>query len=91
MAMRDISKAQPVQLTTEEVAHWDAEIDQAEKELADPATRPAHVTLRWNQQPLDLVRRAAKLHGVPYQTYLKEAAVHQALVDLSMAEKVGVV
>jgi predicted DNA binding CopG/RHH family protein len=87
---RTISKAEPVELTDAEVAEWDRQIEQSGQKLAQSGVRPASVSSRWNQASLEVVKRAARLHGVPYQTYLKEAAIRTALADLSLAERAGV-
>ncbi len=42
----------------------------------------AKVTMRWSKAQLDVVRRAADLFGMPYQTYVKQAAFRAALDDL---------
>lgn len=42
----------------------------------------AKVTMRWSTAQLDVVRRAADLFGMPYQTYVKQAAFRAALDDL---------
>ncbi len=42
----------------------------------------AKVTIRWPREQLDVVRRAADLFGMPYQTYVKQAAFRAALDDL---------
>lgn len=75
----------------------DAELtgDQAEKarrliEQADTEREEAHVTLRWGRRQLDIVRKAARLAGVPYQTYLKQVSVHRAIEDLRAAREAGI-
>jgi hypothetical protein len=47
---------------------------------ADPT--PLHTTLRWSREQLELVRCAAERYGMPYQTYVKDAAFRRALEDL---------
>ena len=69
--------------------------EQAEKaqrliDLADTEHDQAHVTLRWGRRQLDVVRRAARLAGVPYQTYLKQATMQRAIDDLRAARAAGV-
>ena len=44
------------------------------------------VTLRWDKQHIDVVRRAAAIAGVPYQTYLKQIVFNHALEDIARAE-----
>ena len=41
--------------------------------------------MRWSRQALEVVREAAELHGVPYQTYVKQVVFRQALTDLKDA------
>jgi predicted DNA binding CopG/RHH family protein len=60
----------------------DADIDRLE-EAADNRYAPAiHTTLRWSREQLDLIRCAAEHYGMPYQTYVKDAAFRRALEDL---------
>lgn len=47
------------------------------------------MTLRWGRVQLDIVRRAARLAGVPYQTYLKQATMQRAIEDLRVARTAG--
>jgi len=46
----------------------------------------AKVTMRWPREQLDVVRKAAELFGMPYQTYVKQAAFRAALDDLQKLE-----
>lgn len=55
-------------------------IEEAEKELDE-----TRVSFRWGKEQLDLVKRAAKQMGVPYQTYLKQVVYRQCLIDLKSA------
>ncbi len=48
----------------------------------------AKVTMRWPRTQLDVVRRAAELFGMPYQTYVKQAAFRAALDDLQKVKAV---
>jgi predicted DNA binding CopG/RHH family protein len=59
-------------------------------EQADSERDEAHVTLRWGKRQLDIVRRAARLTGVPYQTYLKQASMQRAIEDLRAAREAGI-
>lgn len=72
-------------LSPEEAAAARAQIDQAESERID-----VHITLRWGTQQLDIVRRAARVAGIPYQTYLKEAVIRRAIEDLRGAREIGI-
>jgi predicted DNA binding CopG/RHH family protein len=57
---------------------------------ADSERDDAHVTLRWGRRQLEIVRKAARLAGVPYQTYLKQATMQRAIDDLRAAREAGV-
>ena len=74
-----------VELPPEQEEHARKLIDQADSEREE-----AHVTLRWGRKQLDIVRRAARLAGIPYQTYLKQATMHRAIEDLRSAREAGV-
>ena len=66
---------------------------QAERQLTaleeDPGV-PVSTALRWRKPQLDIVRRAARLAGVPYQAYLKQAAIKSAIAVLRAAREAGV-
>jgi len=76
---------QNVELSPEESAEAERQIAQAESERTDVST-----TLRWGRAQLDIVRNAARLAGVPYQTYLKQVVIRAALMDLRLAHEAGV-
>ena len=46
------------------------------------------VTLRWRKEQIAVVKRAAALMGVPYQTYLKQVVFRQASSDIERAQAV---
>lgn len=50
----------------------------------------ARVFVSWSPSALAVIRRAADLHGVPYETYVKQVAYRQALTDLRDAAVAGV-
>lgn len=75
----DVSFPADVQTRIEEA------VAAAELELADRAGSEVRVNFRWGQAQLDLVRQAAALADVPYQTYLKQAVYRQAVADLKDA------
>lgn len=60
-------------------------IDRLEAE-ADRDIADATVTLRWGKEQIDVVKRAAALLGVPYQTYMKLAVFKQSLADIERTE-----
>ncbi len=55
---------------------------------ADREVAAGSVTLRWGREQIAVVKRAAALMGVPYQTYLKQVVFRQALADIERAESV---
>ena len=55
---------------------------------ADQETAAGTVTLRWGRKQIAVVKRAAALMGVPYQTYLKQVVFRQAVADIEHAETV---
>jgi hypothetical protein len=56
---------------------------EAERQIAGSS-----VTLRWGRDQIAIVKRAAALMGVPYQTYLKQVVYRQAVADIERAEAV---
>ncbi|MDQ3703367.1 MAG: hypothetical protein M3442_20980 [Chloroflexota bacterium] len=58
------------------------------EEEADREIAAGTVTLQWGREQLAVVKRAAALMGVPYQTYLKHVVFKQALTDIERAEAV---
>ena len=57
-------------------------------EEADREIAAGTVTLRWGREQIAVVKRAAAIMGVPYQTYLKQVVFKQALADIEHAEAV---
>ncbi len=53
---------------------------------ADRELAAGTVTLRWGRDQIAVVKRAAALVGVPYQTYLKHVVFRQALADIERAQ-----
>lgn len=69
----------------------DAEVSEMVTRLeaeADRQIAAGSVTLRWGREQIAVVKRAAALMGVPYQTYLKQVVFKQALADIEQAESV---
>ncbi len=46
-------------------------------------------TVRWSARQLAAIKRAAARFGMPYQTYIKDAAFRRALQDLADVDRVG--
>jgi predicted DNA binding CopG/RHH family protein len=59
-------------------------IEQSEKDIEE-----ARVNFRWGIEQVDLVKKVAKLMGVPYQTYIKQVVYRQCLQDLKDVELVN--
>lgn len=62
-------------------------VDRLESE-ADQEITAGTVTLRWGREQIAVVKRAASLMGVPYQTYMKQVVFKQALADIQQSEAV---
>lgn len=54
---------------------------QAEKDIEE-----ARVNFRWGSDQVNLVKKVAKLMGIPYQTYIKQVVYRQCLQDLKDSE-----
>jgi predicted DNA binding CopG/RHH family protein len=46
---------------------------------ADEEDEQARVNFRWSKEALEVVRQAAKLMGIPYQTFIKQTVFEHAL------------
>ena len=66
------------------VRHINELEDQADKDV-----QAMNVNFRWGREQVALVKKAAALVGVPYQTYLKQVVWKQALEDIHQAELAG--
>jgi predicted DNA binding CopG/RHH family protein len=71
-------RVQEDEKTSELINRLEAEAD---REVASHS-----VTLRWRPAQIAVVKRAAAIFGVPYQTYMKQVVFRQALEDLRQAE-----
>ena len=69
-------------------ARLEAMEEETERELAIRPLDEARVNFRWGREQLAFVKRAAAAMGVPYQTYIKQAAFRQAAADLQMVQAV---
>ena len=58
------------------------------EEQADRDIAAGTVTLRWGKEQIAVVKRAAAIMGIPYQTYLKQVVFKQALSDIEQADAV---
>lgn len=73
-----------VELPPDQEARAEAAIAAADEEL------DARVNFRWGKAQIDVVKRAAALAGVPYQTYLKQVVWQRAIEDIRAAQGAGV-
>ncbi len=85
MAKRLHTPLEPVDLSEDDAAQFEVEIDEAERELSE-----MRVNIRWGRAQVATLKRAAAVYGVPYQTYVKEAAMRQAISDLRAAAEARV-
>lgn len=60
--------------------------EETEQELAARPVEGTRVNFRWGREQLEFVKRAAAAMGVPYQTYIKQAAFRQAAADLQIVQ-----
>jgi predicted DNA binding CopG/RHH family protein len=74
------------EMDEEESARFAVIEEQGERD-AEQEIREQRMNVRWTKMQVDLVRRAAAIYGITYQTYLKQAAVRQALADLKTARE----
>jgi predicted DNA binding CopG/RHH family protein len=74
---RNYKRLGTVEFSEEEDKRITKMIEQAEKELEE-----TRVSFRWGKDQLKIVRQAADMMGIPYQTFLKLAAYEHALAIL---------
>ena len=87
---RDIGKPIQIKIVADRVEE-DPETSELVTRLeaeADQDIAAGTVTLRWGREQIAVVKRAAALAGVPYQTYLKLVVFKQAMADLEQGEAV---
>lgn len=84
--VKQITTLEDLGLTPEEAVVAEAEI---ERQLAS-TEEEARVNMRWGRDQLSAVQKAAKLAGVPYQTYIKLVAFQRAVGDIEAAKKAGI-
>lgn len=49
---------------------------------AEADLQEARMQIRWGAQQINLIKQAARLMGIPYQTYAKQVLFKQALEDI---------
>ena len=70
-----------IELSPEEDTKIAQKIEEAERELED-----LRISFRWGKEQLEVVKKAAKQMGVPYQTFMKMAVFQRALDVLKDVE-----
>jgi len=70
----DIEDLGTVELDAETEAKVNRMIAQADEE-----DELARVNFRWSREALEVVKHAAKLMGIPYQTFIKQTVFEHAL------------
>lgn len=80
---RNYKELGPIELPEEEDRRIAAMIEQAEKELEE-----TRVSFRWGKEQIEVVKKAANLMGIPYQTFLKLAVYEHALAVLKSSEPI---
>ncbi len=83
--MGQIEGMEPYEIDSEDATRAEAAIEQADRDLAEET----RVNMRWSRAQLEVVKRAAALFGIPYQTYVKQAAFRAALDDLVKVREAG--
>ena len=64
-------------MTDAEAAAFDQKIKAADEEQGH------RVSLRWGDEQIAVIKAAAAMFGVPYQTYIKTVLYRQAVTDLN--------
>ena len=59
-------------------------LDRAEREEEEAGEM--RVNIRWHRDQVNIIKRAAQLLDVPYQVYIKQLAIRQAMTDIQAAE-----
>jgi predicted DNA binding CopG/RHH family protein len=85
MAKYVIEDLTDIELPDDEAQAFERQIAQADREVEE-----ARVNFRWGSKQVAVIKKAADLAGVPYQTYMKTVLFRQALADLAEAKSLGV-
>jgi len=54
---------------------------------ADEEIEQMRMQIRWGIKQIKIIKQAAALMGIPYQTYVKQALFHQAIEDIKNSER----
>ncbi len=75
---RNYEELGAIELPAEMVQKVESMIAQADEE-----DREARVNFRWGKEQLEVVKEAAKLMGIPYQTFMKQVVLERALAIIN--------
>jgi len=56
-------------------------------EEAEEDVKEMRMQIRWNKKQISVIKKAAALIGIPYQTYAKQTLFLQALDDIQKASQ----
>ena len=56
---------------------------------AEEDLKEARLQIRWKTRQVNLIKQAAKLMGVPYETYAKQVLYRQAMDDIERSKALG--
>lgn len=85
MTNRKLRRLDDVTLDVDTDARVQRMHDEADADIAD--LDAVRVNFRWGRAQLEVLKRAAALYGVPYQTYLKMVALRAAHADIERAAR----
>ena len=70
------------ELDDEELSEEQTELIEKMTQQADNDIEEMQISFKLANQQLSIIKRAAGLLGIPYQTYIKESAVRQSVADI---------
>lgn len=65
----------------------DQKIQEAEEDI-EKEKKEARLQIRWRQGQMNLVKEAANLVGIPFETYAKHVLYRQAIKDIEKSKSV---
>ena len=69
-------------LDDEELSSEQTDLIEIMTQQADKDIEDMQITFKLGKQQISIIKRAADLIGIPYQTYIKESAVRQSVSDI---------
>ena len=87
---RKVAKADLVELSDAELSDEDAAVFEGKIQQADREIDEARVNFRWGTEQVDVVKKAAALAGVPYQTWMKTVLFERAIANINQAKAAGI-